>query len=223
MYTSVQLRDGSLAIVWLAADNPDAARRNAQESIAQWSHTRYLLQHWHMMFGEAEIELYVGDGARAYARVQRDAGALKKSLLLNVQHMRAQTAFVRGRSAIASLDAEPALRTERLAETRRLARQLEGERMAWTAPFAAILSAGAANAEGDRVGAAAYLRAAIELAEAANMSGYATAARYQLGSLLGGDEGRQLALRAEEAMTAQGIRVATRFAGTLVPGRWRVS
>jgi serine/threonine protein kinase len=221
MYTSVQLRDGSLAIVWLAADNPEGARRHTRESIAQWSNTRYLLQHWHMMFGEAEIEIYVGDGARAYERVARDTVRLKKSLLLNVQHMRAQTAFVRGRAAIASLEAEPAMRAARLAEIRRLARQLEGERMAWTAPFAAILTAGAANAEGDRAGAAASLRSAITLADAASMSGYATAARYQLGLLIGGDEGDEMVRRAEQALVAQNVRVPARFASTLVPGTWR--
>jgi hypothetical protein len=218
MYTSVQLRDGSLAIVWLAADNPEAARRNARESIATWSHTRYLLQHWHMMFGEAEIELYVGDGASAYARVERDTAALKKSLLLNVQHMRAQSAFVRGRSAIASLEAQPEHREARLAEVRQLAAQLEAEGMGWTAPFASILNAGVANAQGDHAGAATSLRSAIERADAAGMSGYATATRHKLGILLGGDEGLALMQRAEQAMKAQGIRAPARFASTLVPG-----
>jgi serine/threonine protein kinase/tetratricopeptide (TPR) repeat protein len=220
MYTSVQLRDGSLAILWLAADDPEGARRNAQEAIALWPRDRYLLQHWHLLYGEGEIELYVGDGAKAYARVERDERALGKSLLLHVQHMRVQTAFLRGRCAIASLDAEPAFRGKRLSETRRLARKLEKEGMVWSAPFAAILRAAAANAEGDRLGAIAGLRSAIDLARAANMSGYVTAARYQLGSLLG-DEGRELVVQAEEAMTAQGIRVPARFAATLVPGRWR--
>ena len=101
--------------------------------------------------------------------------------------MRVQTAFLRGRCAIASLEAEPALRASRLAETRRLARQLESEGMGWSAPFAAILKAGVANAEGDRAGAVAALRSAIDLAVAADMTGYANAARHQLGSLLGGD------------------------------------
>ena len=54
------------------------------------------------------------------------------------------------------------------------------------------------------------------------MAGYATAARHQLGTLLGGDEGAQLVARAEEAMRAQGVRVPRRFAATLVPGRWSV-
>jgi hypothetical protein len=53
------------------------------------------------------------------------------------------------------------------------------------------------------------------------MAGYATACRHQLGVLLGGDEGAHLVARAEEAMKAQGVRAPARFAGTLVPGRWR--
>jgi hypothetical protein len=221
MYTSVQLRDGSLATVWLAADQPDDARRHAREAIAQWSQTRYFLQHWHFMLGEAEVDLYLGDGASAYARVERDTTRLRRSLLLRVQHVRAITNFVRGRCAIAtSHDAQPSIASARLAEARSLARKLERERMAWTAPLAAILRAAAARADGDDAGAATFLRSAIDLAERADMHGHATAARHQLGCLLGGDEGQQLVHGAEEAMASQGVRAPARFAALLVPGRW---
>jgi serine/threonine protein kinase len=220
LYTSVQLRDGSLAILRLADDDPEGARREIEQSMSLWPKDRYLLQHWQRLYGEAEIELYVGNGAKAYARVDRDTRVLKKSLLLVVQHVRVQTAFLRGRCAIASLDAEPAMRARRLAEARRLARQLEKEGMGWSAPFAAILKAAVANAEGDRNGAIAALRSAIDLAMAAHMGGYAAAARYQLGTLLGGDEGAELAARAEEVLGAQDVRVPARFAATLVSGRW---
>jgi eukaryotic-like serine/threonine-protein kinase len=221
LFTSVQLRAGSLAILWLVADDPEGARRNVAEAMALWPDDRYLLQHWHRLYGESEIELYAGDAAKAYARVERDTVALKKSLLLKVQHMRVQTAFLRGRCAIASLEAEPAMRARRVAETRRLAGELEKEGMGWSAPFAAILDAAVKNADGDRAGAVEALKSAIERAEAADMAGYATAARYQLGALLGGDEGAALVARAEQAMKAQGVRVPDRFAATLVPGRWR--
>jgi len=222
-YTSVQLRDGSLAILWLVADDPEGARRSTAEAMALWPDDRYLLQHWHRLYGEAEIELYVGDGAKAYARVERDTVPLKKSLLLKVQHMRVQTAFLRGRCAIASLEAQPTLAPQRLAEARRIARALDREGMAWSAPFAAIVNAGVADAEGDRPGAIEWLKTAIDRAVAADMKGYATAARYQLGSLLGGDEGARLTASADDAMRAQGVRAPARFAATLVPGRWRTA
>jgi hypothetical protein len=220
-YTSVQLRDGSLAQVWLAADRPEEARRQAREAIALWPHARYLLQHWQLMIGETEVELYLGDGASAYARFERDAVALRRSLLLRVQLLRVVTAFTRGRAAIASAVAQPAVRAARVSEARRLARQLERERMAWTAPYAAIMHAGAASVEGERPGAAAFLRAAIERAEAADMSGCAAAARHQLGLLLGGEQGGEQVRQAEEAMQAQGIRVPSRFAAMQVPGLWQ--
>jgi hypothetical protein len=220
LFSSVQLRIGSTAGVWLAADRPDEARQSAREAIAQWPSTRYLLQHWQLMIGEAEIELYVGDGLASYARVERDAAALDKSLLLHTQVVRAKTLFVRGRCAIASIDADPASRRARLAETRRLVRGLERERMQWTAPLAAILSACIASAEDNRPVAAATLRMAAEIADAAGMSGYAHAVRHQLGLLYAGDDGRDLVAKAHEAMTAQGVRAPARFASMLVPGRW---
>jgi serine/threonine protein kinase len=219
-HTSVQLRDGSLAIMWLAADDPDGARRNIEESMARWPSDRYLLQHWHRLYGEGEIELYLGDGAKAYARVDRDTKALSKSLLLRVQHMRVQTMFLRGRCAIASLDAEPGARRQRLRETLRLARRLDKEGMTWAAPFAAILRAAVTNALGNRSAAIDGLRHAIDLSRAADMHGYTRAARHRLGLLLGGDEGHRLVAEAEREMADQGVRAPARFAATLVPGRW---
>jgi hypothetical protein len=217
---SVQLRVGFTVGVWLVADRPKEALRNAQEAIAQWPSTRYVLQHWHLMVSEAETELYVGNGVAAYARVERDAVALKKSLLLHTHVVRGKNLFLRGRCAIASLDADPALRAARLREAREMVRKLERERMKWTAPLAAIVSAGIASAEGNPSGAAACLRTAIELADAADMAGHANAARHQLGLLLGGDEGRDLEDKAQDALKAQGVRAPARFASMLVPGRW---
>jgi hypothetical protein len=223
LYASVQLRVGSTAGVWLAADRPEDARQNAQQAIAQWPSTRYVLQHWQLMVGEAETELYMGNGAAAYARVERDAAPLKKSLLLHTQVLYGKTLFLRGRCAIASLDADPALRGARLAETRKLAHKLERAGMPWMMPLAAILAAAAANAEGNRSSAAEWLRTATERADAADMSGHANAARHQLGLLLGGEEGQELIKRAHEAMAAQGVQAPARFASMLVPGRWGVA
>jgi hypothetical protein len=220
-YTSVQLRAGSLSQLWLAGDRPQDARRHAREAIALWPRDRYLLQHWHLMIGEAEIALYLGDGASAYARIESDDVALRRSLLLRVQLVRIATAHVRGRAAIACAAAQPGVRASRLSEARRLARQLERERLSWAAPLAATLRAGVASLEGDGRAAAAFLRESIERAVAVDMSGYAASGRHQLGLLLGGEQGRELVQQAEEAMNAQGIRVPSRFASLLVPGRWQ--
>jgi hypothetical protein len=96
-------------------------------------------------------------------------------------------------------------------------RGLERERMEWISVLAAILSAGVAHATGDRPGAITALNLAIERAEAASMSMYAASARYQLGSILGGEKGTGLVTQALEAMRVQEVRAPARFAAMLVP------
>ena len=103
-----------------------------------------------------------------------------------------------------------------------MGRLLERERGVWGPPLACLVLAVAANAAGERSKAIESLRAAIERAEAAEMALHAWAATYQLGSLLGGEEGRALATRGEQAMTAEGVRAPARMARYLVPGRWQV-
>ena len=221
LYTVVNLRASHPIAAWLASEDVEDARRQIRESVGQWSKTRFLVQHWQAMLWEAEIDLYTGDGARAWERLGRDAGSLKKSHMLSVQLIRAFTNFVRGRSAIASLDALPEReRGARLVEARRSQRALNREGMPWTAPLAAILEGCIANVEGDISGAERALRKAIEQATAAEMSLHTAAARLRLGSLLAGEQGTAMTQQAEDDMKGQGVRVPERFAQMLVPGYW---
>jgi ATP/maltotriose-dependent transcriptional regulator MalT len=103
-----------------------------------------------------------------------------------------------------------------------MARQLERERMPHAALWAVILRAGVASVQGKTDRAAECLRTAIELAGQLDMSLYALAARYQLGTLVGG-EGREIAVEADEAMRAAGVVAPKRFAPVLVPGRWETT
>jgi hypothetical protein len=170
---------------------------------------------------ETEIDLYTGDGARAWERLGRDARSLNKSHMLSVQLIRAMTHFVRGRSAIASLQSLPeGERGARLMEARRSQERLAKEAMPWTAPLAAILQACLANVAGDASGAEGALRKVIELSEAAEMSLHTAAARFRLGGLIGGDQGRAMIQEAEVAMKTQGVRLPERYAQMLVPGHW---
>jgi hypothetical protein len=77
-----------------------------------------------------------------------------------------------------------------------------------------------ANVEGDVSGAEGALRRAIELAESAEMSLHAAAARFRLGALVGGDQGRAMIQQAEVTMKTQGVRIPERYAQMLTPGLW---
>jgi eukaryotic-like serine/threonine-protein kinase len=220
LYTIVNLHTRATVFLSLAADDPDLARRHLREAMAQWSQTGFLLQHWQAMHYEAEIELYVGDAARAYDRIVRDEVAFRRSLLGQVQVLRVLTLYLRGRCAIASLDAVPSERVVRLAEARNLARRLAREKVPWASLDGSILTASVANATGDRPGAIAALRDVLAGATAAEMMLHVAAARYQLGSLLGGEAGKTMVAQADEEMASRGVRSAARMAARLVPGRW---
>ncbi len=220
LYVTVQLRVGHPNAVWLAADDVDSARRHQSEAMAQWSSNGYLVQHWQAMISEAHIELYSGEGERAYQRMVRDEKRLAASFLMRVQAIRAQTYFLRARCAVASLDSRPTERRARLAEVARLVRRLERERMPWIAPLVDLASAAAAHAAGNRQEAVIRLRAAIPHADTADMSLLSTIARYRLGTVLGGEDGRNSAQSAEKSMAATGIRTPSRFAEVMLPGRW---
>jgi hypothetical protein len=220
LLTSVLMRVSHPLVLQLAADDPEGARANIREAIAHWPHAQFLIQHWQVMRSEAEVELYTGNGAAAYARLARDEQAVKKSLLLRTQFMRVLTEFARGRAAVASVDAAPSLRDARLAEASARARDLRREQMTWTEPLASVVTASVKNARGDRAGAISALRESVAFAEAANMSLYAAAARHQLGLLLGGDRGAELVAQAEDEMRVREVRVPARFASMLIPGRW---
>ncbi len=220
LYTAVFLRSAGMVDLCLVADDPDGARRHLREAMARWTQSGFNVQHWYAMLSEANIELYVGDGARARARLERDARALTRSLLLHSRMIEGLTMYAGACSAVASIDADPASRPARVREARRLARQLERAPATWCRVLASQARAAAANAANDRAEALEALREALVRSEGAGMWLHAWAARHRLGSLLGGDEGAALVAQAEQAMTAEGVRAPARMAGQLLPGRW---
>jgi serine/threonine protein kinase len=218
-FMSANLRAIAAAPVWLAADDPERARRELGE-VAKWKERGFAMQ-WRMCIFGTDVDLYVGDGAGAYERVKGLSRAARKNFYVFIHYVRAMTAYAHGRAGIASMDGMPArLHRNRLAEVRRLQRRLERERMAWTDCLATILRAGWACASGQREAAAAALRSAIDRAEATQMPLHAAAARYQLGVLLGGEVGEPHVREAVHALAERGVRAPARFAAMLVPGPW---
>jgi serine/threonine protein kinase/tetratricopeptide (TPR) repeat protein len=220
VYTAVSLRTTVMVDIALVDDDPEAAMRHLRQAMARWSQSGFHVQHWYAMWAEANVDLYAGDGARARARLERDARALRRSMLLHSQMIRGFTAYLRGCCAVASIAATPALRGARVGEARTMARQLRQERAAWAPTLAAIVHAAAANAAGARDEAIASLREALGHAEAADLALHGWAARYQLGKAVGGTEGGELVASAERAMSDEGVRAPPRMAALIVPGTW---
>jgi serine/threonine protein kinase len=218
LYTAVQLRAGALAYLWLAHDEPEELCRVIRETLLEWSHARFLIQHWHSMIGGTFAELYQGRGAAAYERFMRDLPRLKRSLLLVSQFCRVLTNFVRGCCSVAA--AEGPQRTARLAETRRIAHGLDREGWEWSRSYAMLLRAALAQAEGDSQAAIAGLRHSIDAAERQGLKLMVASAQYRLAGLVGGDEGSALAHSAQLIANEQDVRRLDRFANLYLPGTW---
>jgi hypothetical protein len=223
LYTAANLRASHPMAAWLAADDVQGARRHLAEALTTWPSSGFFVQHWQCMLWETEAHLYSDEGAHAWQRLARDDRPLRASHLLRFQLIRSLTLFVRGRSAVASLNAlgEPE-RGLRLGEARRALSRLQREKMPWTDALAAMLAASVAMASGDTAATEHELGRAIELADAAEMALHAAATRHRLGTLSGGEHGAKLVKDAEEAMTRRGVRVPARYTRMLVPGVWRI-
>jgi eukaryotic-like serine/threonine-protein kinase len=219
LYAATNLRVGELNFVHLLDDDVAAARTTAATAARAWSRQGFHHQHWDMLLAEATIDLYAGDAAAAWARVERTWPALGRSLLLMIQLTRIEAWHLRGRAALAlALVATGDERRRALHEAARAARRLVRERADWSRPLGLLVEAGVRRLRGDEVGAAAALRRALGDLEAADMALWAAACRVQLGALVGGDEGQALAAAGSAWLATQAIVRPSQVVATLIPG-----
>jgi hypothetical protein len=173
--------------------------------------------------------LYAGQPWRAWREVQaRWAGLYRATPSLrfydaHVRHARARAALAaaeelgEGQSPPGDVDARWTRRAL-LADARAQARLIGRESLAMGAPVSALVRAGVARLEGDTDAARTLLAEALEGFEAADMALHREAARYALGALQAGEEGRALQARAEAWLEAQGVVDARALVATLAPG-----
>jgi hypothetical protein len=196
------------SLLWLAADDPDGARRMLADAKWMLPNLAYHMQHWFELDARAEIAMYDNTVARDMAELEPAFEGLERSVLLRVTTVRAMALSLRGRLALCSGDE----RAAQAAATRLAKIDHPRARI-----FGALLEGGIAV--GSRLPRAiAKFREATELAEAHDMRLHAAASRYQLGKMLGGSEGEIHVSAAERVMIEEGIVRPDRFAHWYVPG-----
>jgi eukaryotic-like serine/threonine-protein kinase len=218
VYASTTLRIGLANAVSLIGDEPDRARNEARAAMQAWSAGGYHIQHWYELIAHTQIDLYGGDGEAAYTRFRAGWPALRRSLLLRLQHTRTVAIHLRGRTALAgALVAAGAERAERLRLARQCALRLRREG-GWASAMAALLYAGVERLEGNGAEGAAWLRRAIEETGAHGLALFRAAAQVAAGESGGdddaGDEG-------EGWMRRNGVRAPSALTRMLVPAAGR--
>jgi hypothetical protein len=222
LYAATNLHTGVPNVVDLVADDPYAARHHAVEAIRQWSQQGFHVQHFYDLLAQGQIDLYLGDGAASCKRLAERWAALEGSMLLRVQMVRHVSLNLRARSAIAAAAALPAGAPSQREPLLRAAEHDVGrvlaEKMTWSANISILARAGIAATRGDREQARELLSRAIAGFVTDEAAHFLAVARWRLGELVGGDEGKLLVAGATEWMASQRVKNPRALLAMLAPG-----
>jgi hypothetical protein len=221
LYTVANVRVSTMAFLALMRDDVPDAERELELASHLLPKNGFHVQHALSLMTELALILYRGEPARVLAILAERGPTIRRSMLLRVQTLRAPFDEARARACIMLIASgapdAPALR--KTAE--HSVRALEKERMPWTDALASVLRAGLAytsGAKGHREAAIAQLETAEARLDAIGARLLLNVARRRRGALLGGDEGRALALSAEAWMIGEGIRNPEKVCAAYAPG-----
>ncbi|MBX7222078.1 MAG: protein kinase [Blastocatellia bacterium] len=213
------LRLRSSYVTYLAADNMEQARQETEDGIRQWTSHGHHIQHFFYLAAQIEIELYAGNGQRAWEQLSVRWKEFSKSLLFRVQTLLIEFHYLHARSGLSAwaTETDPAKKHLYVKEAERDAIRIEKERMEWCRGIPEVIRAGIALTQGQPSRAIELLEAAEIHFQAADMKLHATAAQYRRGQLLGGSAGQVLLERAQDWMQRQEIENPKRMVDMLVP------
>ena len=219
LYMATSIETGLPNLIWLARDDPDAARAQVAEGMRRWSQEGFHAQHYWKLLALGHADLYAGDGESAWSRVLGDWSRIRASMLHRVELVRIESLYLRGRAAVAaSLRADRSTRTKLLRDADKSARKLAAQRAAWAEPIVQLLRASIAQAVGDAAVACERFAAAEHQFDEVSMHLHAAAARRRRGELIGGSDGADLISRADAWMSEHGVKEPRRMTRLLAPG-----
>ena len=212
LYGVVATRLGTTVFAWIAADDPELARRQVAEARA--AATLAPFHEYCALQAEALIDVYAGDAERAWTMTTAAWPRLRRQLLLQIEGVRFDLMEVRARAALVLVARGGSRRGAMLRFVRRTVRRMARSRVDWIQPSMIALRAGIAWQQGDRTSAIAGLAAAAAAFDRLDMRMHAAAVRLHLARLGVGES----AERCADAMRRLGAVHPARLAAALVPG-----
>jgi hypothetical protein len=207
LYAATTLRLNEVStLLWLGADDPETARRDAQEAMEGWPHRGDSVQGFYSRLLPVYVELYVGDVRAAMRRMQEFLPVFSRSLLSRLKGLRAPLELLAGLCHLGMLKERHGDRAQHLSGLRRHLRYLEADSIAYSGVFAAMLRAGLTGYEHGEQASVAPLQKALERSEALRMAVIGACLRDRLGNVVGGDRGREMVEAAAVVFAAEGVR-----------------
>ncbi len=215
VYLQRGLRGWRSNVSWLVRGLPDEARAMAARAAPGRSKGEpFHLQHYYDVLATTMIDLYERKGADAHARLEGCWSELEGSHLMRIQTVDIEAHWLRGAAALA------VAREDRRAldVAAACARAIEKQHAPQARVLAGQLRGALAARTGAREDAIAALEATIASAEVCEMAAQCAAARWRLGLVIGGTDGRARVEAATRWFVDQGVAEPERFAGMLSPG-----
>jgi hypothetical protein len=219
LYSATNFRVGFATTRWLASDEPQRLHEEAAEAIRLWSGRGFLFQHFYELHARCQADLYVGDGAAAYARLQERRQPLLRSAIMRMEITRVMVHVLMGRVGIAAAASAAPDEARRLrAGVRKNIAQLMRDSLPWGHAAALLLRAALARAEGDTDETIGLLTTAAARAEELDMALHAVAARSALAAWTQGDDGAAAERACETWCAAQRVVNPPRLLQMIAPG-----
>ena len=142
LYAEATARINRALLVHLAHDDVSAARDDARLALARWTPEGYHVQHLYSLRVELMADLYQGEPARAWDRLQSEWQAIQRSFLLRVPTGRIDVLLMRARVALALARsrASSSVLKQCAADARALRREARPDAAAHAAVIEAALS-----------------------------------------------------------------------------------
>jgi hypothetical protein len=172
----------------LAADEPDAALREANEALAHWPRKAFEYPQVINLTARMLAWLYLGKGDRAAAEIEEAWPEVRRSGMLFMPFARALLHTLRGMSSVGGADASEEKRAARIEAARASAQAIRSAGIEGFFGLASMIEAGAAFVAGDRVLAAKALERAIVLYDRHGMREWCAGARAQLARVRGDED-----------------------------------
>jgi serine/threonine protein kinase len=219
LLAAASLRGSHPSVMWLAADDPSAARSAALWAAENWSGFGFSMQHFWSLLLAGEIELYSGDHDACHRLIEARWPDLMRSMITRqCQLARVEAHFLRGRAFLRAsmLRRNDVIRWHALAL--KDAAVLDREKTRYSAPLSSLLRACVERARGDSEAAIALFGASEDGLRQADMALLAAAARRRRGELLGGSAGEDLVRAADAWMREHGVIEPAKMTAMIAPG-----
>ncbi len=207
---------GMYVFAALAADDPVLAAQGLTATLGRWPRAGFARERATAFLAARAIDVYSGDGPRAWARCAERWPAFAASYLYHGQYGRVFGEFWRGAAALQAALASKGRGAAALwsvAETS--ATKISRQRARWADPFAELLKAATLAQRGRHEPARRALGVAVAGLEGVGMRLWTAAARWQAARMDG--DAAQCATQ-EQLMRARGVVAPGRLASALAPG-----